>query len=105
MDQQTQAQKNQVVVIDIRMPFWSMVGFMVKWAIAAIPALAILVVIGFALATAVMGFMGFTSGFITAPQPAVSRPAPGPIPFGWVQHPTSPGLMCSENDPTYCRTR
>jgi hypothetical protein len=35
-----------VVVIDIRMSFWSMVWFMVKWAIASIPALIILAVIG-----------------------------------------------------------
>ena len=34
-----------VVVTDIRMPFTSMVMFMVKWAIAAIPAILILVVI------------------------------------------------------------
>lgn len=32
----------RVVVTDIRMPFWSMVIFMVKWAVAAIPALIIL---------------------------------------------------------------
>ena len=30
--------KQAVVVTDIRMPFFSMVIFMVKWAIAAIPA-------------------------------------------------------------------
>jgi CHASE2 domain-containing sensor protein len=35
-----------VAVTDIRMPFLSMVVFMVKWAIAAIPALIILTVIG-----------------------------------------------------------
>ncbi|MEQ1843959.1 MAG: hypothetical protein ABL983_00095 [Nitrospira sp.] len=35
-----------VVVTDIRMPFFSMVVFMVKWAIAAIPAFLILTVIG-----------------------------------------------------------
>jgi len=34
-----------VVVTDIRMPLWSMVVFMVKWAIAAIPALVILTAI------------------------------------------------------------
>lgn len=34
-----------VVVTDIHMPFGSMVAFMVKWAIAAIPALLILAVI------------------------------------------------------------
>ncbi len=32
----------QVVVIDVKMRFWSMVVFMVKWAIASIPALIIL---------------------------------------------------------------
>lgn len=31
-----------VTVVDIEMPFWSMVTFMVKWSIAAIPALLIL---------------------------------------------------------------
>jgi hypothetical protein len=31
-----------VVLTDIEMPFWSMVFFMVKWAVAAIPAMFIL---------------------------------------------------------------
>lgn len=35
-----------VHIVDIRMPFGSMVVFMVKWSIAAIPALIILAVIG-----------------------------------------------------------
>lgn len=35
-----------VVVVDIKMSFNSMVWFMVKWAIAAIPALLILYVLG-----------------------------------------------------------
>lgn len=34
-----------VRVVDINMPFWSMVRFMVKWVIASIPALLILAVI------------------------------------------------------------
>jgi CHASE2 domain-containing sensor protein len=37
---------NEVVIVDIKMPFWSMVAFMVKWAIACIPALIILMIIG-----------------------------------------------------------
>jgi hypothetical protein len=37
---------NSVVVTDIKMPFGSMVVFMVKWAIATIPAIIILTVIG-----------------------------------------------------------
>lgn len=35
-----------VVITDIHMPFFSMVVFMVKWAIAAIPAFLILTIIG-----------------------------------------------------------
>ncbi len=34
-----------VVIEDIHMPFWSMVAFMVKWAIASIPAMIILTLI------------------------------------------------------------
>ena len=37
---------NRVTVTDIEMPFLSMVRFMVKWAIAAIPALLILGILG-----------------------------------------------------------
>ena len=36
----------RVSVIDIQMPFWSMVMFMVKAAIASIPAVIILSIIG-----------------------------------------------------------
>lgn len=30
--------EREVVVVDIKMPFWSIVVLMIKWAIAAIPA-------------------------------------------------------------------
>src|SRR5712691_4472408 len=36
-----------VIVTDVHMPFGSMVTFMVKWAIASIPAMMILAIIGF----------------------------------------------------------
>jgi len=49
-------ESNQVVVTDIKMPFMSMVFFMVKWAIAAIPAMIILAVIA-AVLVAVFGGM------------------------------------------------
>jgi hypothetical protein len=42
----THSGPQQVIVTDIHMPFGSMVGFMVKWAIASIPALIILILIG-----------------------------------------------------------
>ncbi|MDQ6981213.1 MAG: hypothetical protein Q9M46_07020 [Ghiorsea sp.] len=46
-------EKNEVVVTDIQMSFGSMVVFMIKWAIAAIPALIILSVIA-AIATGIL---------------------------------------------------
>lgn len=49
----------EVVVTDIAMPFGSMVVFMVKWAIAAIPALLIL-----GLLTSVLSFLLF--GFLAS---------------------------------------
>lgn len=48
----------KVVVTDIKIPFGSMVILMVKWAIATIPALIILSVIGtlaFGIINALMG--------------------------------------------------
>lgn len=39
------SESNEVVVTDIKMPFWSMVWFMVKWSIASIPAFIILIII------------------------------------------------------------
>lgn len=39
-----------VTVVDIKMPFMSMVSFMVKWTIASIPALIILTVLGAVIA-------------------------------------------------------
>ena len=47
-----------VVVKDFDMPFGSMVSFMVKWAIAAIPAFIILVAIGWA-ASFLLGILPF----------------------------------------------
>lgn len=35
----------EVVVVDVKIPFWSMVVLLVKWAIAAIPAMVILVIL------------------------------------------------------------
>jgi hypothetical protein len=49
--------KQEVVVTDIHMPFMSMVVFMVKWVIASIPAMIILVIITTVL-MAIIGRMG-----------------------------------------------
>ena len=72
-----------VVVTDIKMPFWSMVRFMVKWAIASIPAVIILmVVIGFfaiAATTITAGLLaGFSSALNGQPKPAYVPPTPIP---------------------------
>lgn len=51
-----------VTVVDVKMPFWSMVVFMVKWAFAAIPAMIIIFLV-LALGLAIIGplYKGFTS--------------------------------------------
>ena len=53
----------EVVITDIKMPFFSMVIFMVKWVIASIPAFIIL----FILASILLGFIGGL-GNIVVPQ-------------------------------------
>jgi len=50
--------RNEVVVVDIKMPFMSMVEFMVKWAIACIPALIILIFIGAVTFGVIRGCVG-----------------------------------------------
>lgn len=49
---------SNVTVVDIKMPFLSMVVFMVKWAVAAIPALIIL----FLLISLVSALFGHFAG-------------------------------------------
>lgn len=46
--------EREVVVVDVKIPFWSMVVLLVKWSIAAIPALIIVVALASAL-SAVLG--------------------------------------------------
>lgn len=49
---------SHVVITDIKMPFLSMVVFMVKWAIAAIPALIILAILVGIIAAVFGGLVG-----------------------------------------------
>lgn len=51
-------EKREVVVTDIKIPFWSMVTLMVEWAIAAIPAVIIL----FFIAAVVSMLLGMVFG-------------------------------------------
>ena len=46
--------QHEVVVTDVKMPFGSMVVFMIKWSLAAIPAIIILAII-WAIAIGVFG--------------------------------------------------
>ena len=48
----------EIVVTDIKIPFWSMVVLLVKWALAAIPAVFILIVIGSLLSMALGALFG-----------------------------------------------
>lgn len=48
------ARNNGLVITDVKMPFGSMVVFMVKWALASIPAIVILTII-FAILSAIFG--------------------------------------------------
>jgi hypothetical protein len=51
-------ERREVIVTDVRVPFWSMVVLMVKWAIAAIPALIILIFIGAVVSMALAALFG-----------------------------------------------
>ena len=48
----------EVVVSDIKMPFWSIVVFMIKWALATIPAAIILLLIIYAVAFVALAAFG-----------------------------------------------
>lgn len=50
-------QEQRVVVVDVKMKFWSMVVFMVKFAIASIPAALILIVFWMLIAALFGGMM------------------------------------------------
>ena len=54
-----QPNSQNVTITDIKMPFGSMVEFMVKWAIASIPAFIILFLIGILIA-GIFGLGAFT---------------------------------------------
>jgi len=51
-----------IVVTDVHMPFWSMVVFLVKLAIAAIPAILILSVLGAILTGVLIAVTGSYHG-------------------------------------------
>lgn len=52
-------QKKEVVITNIKMPFWSMVVFMVKWTLASIPAIIILSFVAFFILSIIDGYASF----------------------------------------------
>jgi hypothetical protein len=56
-----------VIVSDVKMPFLSMVIFMVKWAIASVPALMILIIMGTAVFQILMYLLGMLGGGMHGP--------------------------------------
>jgi len=56
----------EVTVTDIKMPFGSMVVFMIKWAIASIPAGIVLAAIWFGLVFLITALLGGLGGLISS---------------------------------------
>jgi hypothetical protein len=54
-EENSMQERTDVVVTNIQMPFFSMVIFMVKWTLASIPALIILILLAAVLAAALGG--------------------------------------------------
>jgi hypothetical protein len=53
----------EIVVTDIRIPFISMVVLLVKWSLAAIPAMIILISIAVAISLVLGGLFGGMGGW------------------------------------------
>ena len=53
----------EIVITDVKIPFVSMVVLLVKWALAAIPAMIILIVIAAAVSAALGAFFGGMFGW------------------------------------------
>jgi hypothetical protein len=63
MDEKNYQDAEKVVVTDIRMPFWSMVMFMVKLVFASIPALVIFSMIMSLIMAVITMLFGAMLGF------------------------------------------
>jgi hypothetical protein len=62
--QRDQGRAQPVVVVDLKMSFSSMVWFMVKWVIASIPAMIILILIFVAVTSFIGGLAGGLSRYL-----------------------------------------
>jgi hypothetical protein len=61
MSVQPPAAPHRVAIADIDIPFWRMVAIMIKWSLAAIPAVIVISII-FALIGAVIGIIATMIG-------------------------------------------
>jgi hypothetical protein len=88
---------NRVTVVDIDMPFFSMIGFMLKWAIAAIPAMVILIMIGAFVSVVFAGIIsGLTSTaslFDSSAEPTIAQATPLVV----TVRPTADGWQVASN--------
>ena len=58
IDNKTSEKTPSVKIEDIDMPFGSMVSFMIKWALASIPAIMILFIIGIIISMIMISIFG-----------------------------------------------
>jgi hypothetical protein len=89
------SQTQPVVVVDVQMKFTSMVVFMVKWALAAIPALVILIVIGVAATVFVQSVVQVL--WTEYGQPRVTDPASNSAP--------TPNVMREASEQDFVKVR
>lgn len=68
-------ERREVVVTDVRMPFWSMVKFMVKWSIAAIPAMIILSIVLLLVVVSTVVLLGGFGTLMDGYEAATQNPA------------------------------
>jgi hypothetical protein len=50
--------RQEVVIVDVRMPFMSMVVFILKWFLASIPVLIILLIFSAMFSGLILGLLG-----------------------------------------------
>jgi hypothetical protein len=60
--------RHEVSVRDIDMPFWSMVWFMIKWSVAAIPAMTVLFCVGSILVALGLFFLALLGAGLNLPK-------------------------------------
>ena len=62
------ATPQHIVITDIHIPFWRLVGIFVKWALAAIPATIVLMIIGMVVAMVIGGLFAAFLPNLTLPR-------------------------------------